>query len=185
MTPRLGHLGLLIFQIALGKKMSCLRQDLNPRHPTYMYRADALPTEPPRQLSWAGRTCTHVQVYVYTCACTWTLYSMRHKKGYTVNASSSHTDAYTTNEYAVRTQVMRLRSMHARGASTLGGVYMYEYVYLYVCVHQQLGCMRPERLPVRCARGRLVISIACTPVHREASPSYHGNSGTAQRVGWL
>jgi len=57
------------------------------------------------------------------------MYSMRHKKGYTVDANSSRTDAYTTKEYAVRAQVTRLRSTHARGASTLGGVYMYAYAY--------------------------------------------------------
>ena len=36
--------------------MSCLRRDLNQQHTAY--RADALPTEPPRQLSWAGRIFT-------------------------------------------------------------------------------------------------------------------------------
>ena len=33
--------------------MSCLRRDLNPQCPAYY--ADALPTEPSRQLSWAVR----------------------------------------------------------------------------------------------------------------------------------
>ena len=35
------------------KRMSCLRRDSNLRHSAY--QADTLPTEPPRQLSWAGR----------------------------------------------------------------------------------------------------------------------------------
>ena len=35
------------------KKKSCLRRDSNPRRSAY--QADALPTKPPRQPSWAGR----------------------------------------------------------------------------------------------------------------------------------
>ena len=35
------------------EKNSCLKWDSNPRRSAY--QADALPTEPPRQLSWAGR----------------------------------------------------------------------------------------------------------------------------------
>ena len=34
-------------------KMSCLKRDLNPQHTAYC--ADALPTKPPKQLSWAGQ----------------------------------------------------------------------------------------------------------------------------------
>ena len=37
----------------LEKRKSCLRRDSNPRRSAH--QADALPTEPPRQLSWAGR----------------------------------------------------------------------------------------------------------------------------------
>ena len=44
---------LKITLFAQEKEISCLRWYLNPQHS--VYQADALPTEPPRQLSWAGQ----------------------------------------------------------------------------------------------------------------------------------
>ena len=38
---------------SLFTRKSCLRRDLNPQHTAY--HVGALPTEPPRQLSWAGQ----------------------------------------------------------------------------------------------------------------------------------
>ena len=45
------------------KRKSCLRRDSNPRRSAY--QADALPTAPLRQLSWAGRIF-ECYVYVHT-----------------------------------------------------------------------------------------------------------------------
>ena len=50
---RLGKAKQLRLKTTREKGKSCFRWDSNPRCSTY--QADALPTEPPRQLSWAGR----------------------------------------------------------------------------------------------------------------------------------
>ena len=43
----------LLHDLPTRGTMSCLRRDSNPQHTAY--HGDALPTEPPRQLSWADR----------------------------------------------------------------------------------------------------------------------------------
>ena len=54
--------------------MSCLRRDSNSQCSAYYMYVDALPTEPPRQLSWAGQIfevyTRLLLVHVHTCTCT-------------------------------------------------------------------------------------------------------------------
>ena len=75
---RLGKAKQLCLKTIPEKKKSCLRWDSNPQHSAY--QADALPTEPPRQLSWAGQMLckgkvvspliNRVTLSQY-CTCTW------------------------------------------------------------------------------------------------------------------